>query len=59
MSEYERQPLEAAGAWLSRLARVDTARLPVEQQRALACYLADARRLVQEEQQKARWGRSK
>jgi hypothetical protein len=59
MSEYERQPLEAAGAWLSRLARVDTARLPVEQHRAHAYYLAEARRLLQEEQQEARWRRGK
>jgi hypothetical protein len=30
MSEFEQQPLEGPAAWLSRLARVDTARLPVE-----------------------------
>ncbi|HZY83844.1 MAG TPA: hypothetical protein VFE78_03375 [Gemmataceae bacterium] len=59
MSEFEQQPLEAPGAWLSRLARVDASRLPLEQQRAHAGYLAEARRLVQEEQQKARWARGR
>jgi hypothetical protein len=57
MSELAQQPLEGPGAWLSRLGRVDTARLPVEQRRAHACYLAEARRLVQQEQQQARWGK--
>ena len=57
MSEFAQQPLEGPAAWLSRLGRVDTARLPVEQRRAHACYLAEARRLVQQEKQKARWGK--
>jgi hypothetical protein len=57
MSELAQQPLEGPAAWLSRLGRVDMARLPVEQQRAHACYLAEARRLVQQEQQKARWSK--
>jgi hypothetical protein len=58
VSELEQQPLEGPAAWLKRLGQVDTARLPLEQQRAHAYYLADARRLLQEEQQKARWGRN-
>jgi hypothetical protein len=59
MSEFERQPLEGPGAWLARLIRADASRLPVEQQRAHRGYLAEARRLVQEEQQQARWGKGR
>ena len=56
MNEFERQPPEGTGAWLGRLTRVDVSRLSVEQRRAHAGYLAEARRLVQQEQQQARWG---
>ncbi len=59
MSEFERQPPESASAWLARLTRVDASRLPVEQRRAHGGYLAEARRLVQEEQQQARWGKGR
>ncbi len=57
MNEFKRQPPESAGAWLRRLTGVDVSRLPVEGRRAHAGYLAEARRLVQQEQQQARWGR--
>ena len=56
MNEFERQPLEGAGDWLRRLTGVDVSCLPVERRRAHVGYLAEARRLVQQEQQKARWG---
>jgi hypothetical protein len=56
MNEYERQPPESAGAWLRRLTGVNVSGLPVERRRAQAGYLAEARRLVQQEQQQARWG---
>lgn len=55
MNEFERQPLEGVGAWLRRLTGADVSGLPVERRRAHAGYLAEARRLVQQEQQKARW----
>jgi hypothetical protein len=58
MNELEQQPSETPGSWLARLQRVDTADLPLAQRRAHACYLADARRLLQEEQQRAKWGRA-
>ena len=57
MSEFEQQPLESPTCWLRRLKGVDTARLLREQRRVHAYYLADAKRLLQEEQQKAKWDR--
>jgi hypothetical protein len=59
MSEFERQAGESPRSWLSRLCRANTAGLPLAQQRLHIHFLADARRLVQHEQQKARWDRGK
>ncbi len=59
MSEYEQQPGESPRSWLSRLCGANTADLPAAQRRLHTHYLADARRLVQYEQQKARWERDR
>jgi hypothetical protein len=59
MSDFEQLPSESPRSWLDRLGLVDTACLPREEQRLHLHCLADARRLLQEEQQKARWDRKK
>jgi hypothetical protein len=59
MSEFEQQPLESPTCWLRRLQGVDTARLLPEQRRVHTYYLAEAKRLLQEAQQKAKWDRAK
>ncbi len=59
MSEFEQQARESPRSWLSRLARAPTAGLSLAQQRLHLYYLADARRLVQQEQQKARWDQAR
>ena len=59
MSEFEQQPLESPTCWLRRLKGVDTARLLPEQRRVHAYYMAEAKRLQQEAQQKAKWDRAK
>jgi hypothetical protein len=58
LNELAQQPSESPLSWLARLRRADTGDLSLAQRRARACYLADARRLLQEEQQRARWGRT-
>jgi hypothetical protein len=57
MSEFAQLPLEKPRCWFRRLEEVNKALLPLEQRRAHAYFLADARRLLEEEQQKERWGR--
>jgi hypothetical protein len=59
VSEFERMPLESLHSWIDRLGRIETACLPREKQRLHLHCLADARRLLEEEQQKARWDRRK
>jgi hypothetical protein len=59
MSEFEQLPLESPRGWLRRLEGVDTERLLPEQRRMHLYYMADARRLLQEEQQRAKWDRMK
>ena len=59
MSEFEQQPLESPTCWLRRLQGVDTAQLLREQRRVHTYYLAEAKRLLQEAQQKAKWDRAK
>jgi hypothetical protein len=59
MSEFEQQPLESPTGWLRRLQGVDTAQLLREQRRVHTYYLAEAKRLLQEAQQKAKWDRAK
>lgn len=59
MSALERLPLESPRAWLRRLEQVDSTELKNEQRRMHVHYLADARRLLQQEQQRARWDQEK
>ncbi len=59
MSEFEQLPLENPRCWLNRLENMDTVGLLLAQRRLHAYYLADARRLLQEEQQKAKWQRER
>ena len=59
MSEFQQRPGESPRSWLSRLSQASTAGLSLAQRRVHIHYLADARRLVQQEQQKARWDRGK
>jgi hypothetical protein len=59
MSEFLQRPRESPRCWLSRLSQAPTASLSLAQRRLHLHYLADARRLVQQEQQKARWDRDK
>jgi hypothetical protein len=59
MSEFEQLPLESPRAWLRRLEGFDTAHLDPERRRAHTYYMADARRLLEQDQQKARWDRGK
>jgi hypothetical protein len=58
MNELAQQPSETPSSWLARLRQVDTGDLSLAQRRARVGYLADARRLLQEEQQRAKWGRA-
>ena len=59
MSEFDQLPLESPWSWLRRLEAVDTSRLQPEGRRAHTYYLANARRLLQEAEQKARWDKEK
>jgi hypothetical protein len=59
MSEFEQLPLEGPRAWLRRLEGVETAQLDPEGRRVHAYYMADARRLLEQGQQKARWDKGK
>ena len=56
MNELAQKSSESPRAWLARLAAVDVEKLSLAERRARAGYLADARRLVQRERQKGRWG---
>jgi hypothetical protein len=57
MRELAQRPDELPRSWLTRLALIDGAALPLAERRAWAAYLAEARRLLQDEQQRAKWGR--
>ena len=59
MSEFEQLPLESPRRWLRRLEGVDAAQLDPEGRRVHAYYMADARRLLEQGQQKARWDKGK
>ena len=56
MNELAQKSPESARDWLARLATVEVEKLSLAERRARAGYLADARRLVQQERQKGRWG---
>ncbi len=48
---------ESPQNWLKRLGSLDAQDLTLIERRALTAYLAEARRLLQEEQQRVRWSR--
>jgi hypothetical protein len=56
VTEFVRGPAEGPLSWLTRLAAMDAGSLTPAQRRARVAYMAEARRLSQEEQQKAKWG---
>jgi hypothetical protein len=56
---FEQLPLESPGCWLRCLEKVDTERLSREERRVHTYYMADAKRLLQEEQQREKWDRLK
>ena len=56
-SELAQLPAESPSAWLSRLQSMDVEALSPAQKRARISYLAEARRLLQEERQKEKWDR--
>jgi len=55
VTEFGQQPAESPQSWLTRLATMDAESLTPVQRRARAACLAEARRLSQEERQRARW----
>jgi hypothetical protein len=59
MSEFEQLPLESPSCWLRRLQKVDTEQLLLEQRRVHTYYMADAKRLLQEQRQREKWDRLK
>jgi hypothetical protein len=59
VNEFVQGPEESALAWLARLAAIDEESLAPAQRRARAAYLAEARRLREQEQQSAKWGRGR
>jgi hypothetical protein len=59
MVELAQRPGESPRGWLTRLQAMEVEILSPAQSRARIGYLAEARRLLQEEQQKAKWGRDK
>ena len=59
MNELVRQAAESPLSWLRRLASMDEESLTPTEQRARTAFLAEARRLCQEEQQRAKWERNR
>ena len=57
LSELAQLPVESPRAWLIRLQSMDVEALSPAQKRARISYLAEARRLLQVERQKEKWGR--
>ena len=57
--ELAQRPGESPRSWLTRLQSMDVEVLSSAQRRSRIGYLAEARRLLQEEQQKAKWDRDK
>ena len=59
MRELAQRAGESPRYWLTRLQSMDVEDLSTDQRRTRISYLAEARRLLQEEQQKAKWDRDK
>ena len=58
MTELMQRPGESLLSWLTRLAAMDTGSLTLAERRARLAFMAEARRLSQEEQQRAKWRRA-
>ena len=56
MTEFARRAAETPLSWLTRLEALDATSLTVIQRRARAAWMAEARRLSDQERQKAKWG---
>jgi hypothetical protein len=59
VNDFARQAAESPLSWLTRLAAAGVAELSPAQRRARVAYLAEARRLCQEEQQREKWRRER
>jgi hypothetical protein len=59
VTELVQRPGESPLAWLTRLAAMDAGSLTPAQRRARVAFMAEARRLSQEEQQRAKWRRAR
>jgi hypothetical protein len=59
VTEFARREAEGPLSWLTRLAAMDEGELPPAQRRALAAFMAEARRLIQEEQPREKWLRER
>jgi hypothetical protein len=57
--EFARGAEESPLSWLRRLAAVDEGGLSPARRRARAAYLAEARRLREEERQREKWRRER
>jgi hypothetical protein len=58
VTELTQRQGESLLSWLTRLAAMDSGSLTPAQRRARVAFMAEARRLCQEEQQRARWRRA-
>jgi hypothetical protein len=58
MTDFVQRPAESPLSWLKRLESQDEGPLAPGDRRARAAYLAEARRLLEEERQRAKWGRA-
>jgi hypothetical protein len=58
VTELAQRPGESLLSWLARLAAMDPGSLTPAQRRERAAFMAEARRLSQEEQQRAKWRRA-
>jgi hypothetical protein len=59
VTEFARREAEGPLSWLARLAAMEEGELPPAQRRARAACMAEARRLLQEEQQREKWLRER
>jgi hypothetical protein len=59
VTELTQRAEESPLSWLTRLAAMDAGSLTTDQRRARVAFMAEARRLSQEEQQRAKWRRAR
>jgi hypothetical protein len=58
VTELVQRSGESLLSWLTRLATMDAASLTPTQRRARAAFMAEARRLSEQEKQRAKWRRT-